>query len=396
MSFTALPTNYGREWNARAAAGENVSPIAEMAFGDGTRIPAGGETALENEVHRVTISNQGLVPDETAAFFDAPLPQGVGGFIIREIGLFTADGKMVAVGTRDPGLPITDPDDLTYRFEVFYDQLDALVVQVDPVHGLTADSLVTHLPWATQAEAADETRENKIIDPKRLWGVLSNLDGSEAGAGLIRFANLQETAEGLLDTKAIHPLGLASVIGGFATPGNILNFGVSGTYSKPANLISLRATLVGGGGGGAVANAGYWGGGGGSAAMVIAYFLDDDLPDTVSVLVGAGGAAQPANGLYGGNAGGSSQFLNMIAGGGGGGQTTAAQAHGLGGAAGTETIAVPGVASGFKGTPGPFGIRYETPSPLGSIGLGGTGGSYNAYGGNSGNNGVVILEEYLK
>jgi hypothetical protein len=146
MSFTALPTNYGREWNARAMAGEAVSPITKMAFGDSNRVVAGGENALGNEVHRVTISAHGIVDGETAAYFDGPLPQGVGGFVIREVGLFTEDGKLVAIGTRDPGLPITNQDDLTYRFEVFYDQLDALVVQIDPVHGITAETILQHIP----------------------------------------------------------------------------------------------------------------------------------------------------------------------------------------------------------------------------------------------------------
>lgn len=141
-----IVTNYGREWNARAAAGEAVSPIAEMVFGDGDRAPVGGEVALLNEVHRSAIGNQGLLDDATAAFFEAYLPAEIGGFVIREHGLLTADGRLVAVGVRNPGIPKADPatgaaDDFTYRIDVFFDQLDALVVEIDPVHGVTRDSL---------------------------------------------------------------------------------------------------------------------------------------------------------------------------------------------------------------------------------------------------------------
>lgn len=143
----SVVTTYGREWNARAAAGDEVSPITEMVFGDGDRAPTGGETALVNEVHRQTLSGQGSYEDQSAAYFDAYLEAAIGGFVIREHGLVTADGNLVAIGVRNPGIPKADPatgaaDDFTYRIDLFFDQMDALVVEVDPRHGLTAERRV--------------------------------------------------------------------------------------------------------------------------------------------------------------------------------------------------------------------------------------------------------------
>jgi len=147
QSNYTVPTSAGLAWNARAAAGEAVSPITQMVFGDGIRAPSGGETALLNEVHRVNLAGQGVLDDATAAYFDAYLPAAVGGFVIREHGLLTADGTLVAIGVRDPGVPKADPasgaaDDFTYRIDVFYQHLDALAVTIDPVHGLTAERRV--------------------------------------------------------------------------------------------------------------------------------------------------------------------------------------------------------------------------------------------------------------
>ena len=174
MSTLAIPTEYGREWNARAAAGEAVSPIVEMRFGDGTRVPDGSETSLENEVHKTTFANQGISSDGLSAFFDGPLPKGVGGFVIREVGLFTADGNMVAVGTRAPGLPIIEIDDFTYRFEVFFDRLEALTVELDPIHGLTEDRLPDVLPWASEAEFADAGTTGRIAEVAQIHSLIDD------------------------------------------------------------------------------------------------------------------------------------------------------------------------------------------------------------------------------
>ena len=137
MTTYVIPTDFGNQWNASAAAGNDVSPVTQMAFGDGDRTPTGAETQLLNEVHRVLVSDYGVPEGETHAFFDGPLPQGVGGFSIREFGLFTADGDMVAIGRRDDALPIREEDDLVYRLEIFYSRLDALTVEVDPVYGVS-------------------------------------------------------------------------------------------------------------------------------------------------------------------------------------------------------------------------------------------------------------------
>ncbi len=139
MTNTAVPTNYGRQWNALAFSGQAVPAITEMAFGDGDRIPGGNETTLENEVHRTTLSQTGILAGDIGAFFDGPIGVGIGGFVVREIGLFTDDGKLVAIGRRGEALAVGEEDDFVYRFEVFFEQLEALVVTVDPIHGISGD-----------------------------------------------------------------------------------------------------------------------------------------------------------------------------------------------------------------------------------------------------------------
>lgn len=136
-----VPTVYGRNQNAKAQAGQTVPAITHIVFGDGVRQPTGGETALLNVVHTATLSDSGVYPDQTAAWFECYLGPDIGGFVIREHGLLDADGNLVAIGVRDPGVPKADPqsgaaDDFTYRIDVLFDAVDAINVQVDPLHGI--------------------------------------------------------------------------------------------------------------------------------------------------------------------------------------------------------------------------------------------------------------------
>ena len=61
MADIAKPTTFGREWNTRSYAGEVVDPIAFIALGDGTRVPTGAETELENEQYRGALAEYGVL-----------------------------------------------------------------------------------------------------------------------------------------------------------------------------------------------------------------------------------------------------------------------------------------------------------------------------------------------
>lgn len=80
---------------AMAASGGELSPIASMAFGTGTRAYSPDEdTALEAEVLRLPASTRVAGPEVTAA---ATLPgTAIGGQRITEVAAFTASGVLVA------------------------------------------------------------------------------------------------------------------------------------------------------------------------------------------------------------------------------------------------------------------------------------------------------------
>lgn len=114
-------------------------------------------------------------------------------------------------------------------------------------------------------------------------------------------------------------------------------FTASGTWVKPVGAKVIRVELWGGGGGGG----GSAGGGGG--AGVVATYNASNLPDSVLVTIGAGGAASTGTGGTGGTStfgallsafGGGGGINGIGPGGGGGGELSPGLSNGTGGAIG--------------------------------------------------------------
>jgi hypothetical protein len=187
---------------------------------------------------------------------------------------------------------------------------------------------------------------------------------------------------------------LAQAVGPQAPGRTAEVFTASGTWTKPAGLPDDTPVYVeawGGGGGGRSASNNAGGGGGAYAAR---WFRAGDLGATVTVTIGAGGAAQTA--------GGNTTFGTFLTAFGGGGHTGGAT-----GAGGGETSAgagdVPGLPGGGAGTAA-FGVGAHALTIYGGGGAGlgaaggravygggggGTTGGISAYGGNGGSSGVA-------
>ena len=97
-------------------------------------------------------------------------------------------------------------------------------------------------------------------------------------------------------------------------------FTTSGTWTKPEGISYVYVEAIGGGGGGGAVNnaAGVSAGGGAGGCGASKLFISSDVPATVSVTIGAGGAVGTPDGI--GNVGGDTIFDTLIAKGGNGGQ----------------------------------------------------------------------------
>jgi phage-related tail fiber protein len=118
MAFYTKLTNIGLAKIASAIAlGEQIE-IIEMALGDGNgaiTTPTPAQTALVNEVYRGDLNQ--LIVSETNEFHvvaELIVPTTEGGWTIREVGLYDADGDLIAVGNF-PETEKPEPADGTLR-----------------------------------------------------------------------------------------------------------------------------------------------------------------------------------------------------------------------------------------------------------------------------------------
>ncbi|ELP3960883.1 phage tail protein [Escherichia coli] len=99
----SILTNRGKALEAASAAGGAPVVLDGFVVGDGNGnavTPEAGQTALVREVYRGTISRLAVSPDQENQFIAyLVLPEGVGGFTVREAGLLTSDGELYAVGS---------------------------------------------------------------------------------------------------------------------------------------------------------------------------------------------------------------------------------------------------------------------------------------------------------
>jgi len=97
--FTVL-TNYGTQAFAKALATNQPLRLSRFAVGDGNGqavTPTADRTALVKETHRANVSAVSLDPrNNKQIIIELTIPEDVGGFYIREMGVFDSANKLVA------------------------------------------------------------------------------------------------------------------------------------------------------------------------------------------------------------------------------------------------------------------------------------------------------------
>ncbi|MCG7518846.1 phage tail protein [Ruegeria sp. Ofav3-42] len=188
MAHKALITNIGRNKEAAALAQQEALEITHIAWGDGDRVPGGGETALLNEQGRKPVQASGTVDGAlNTAFFEILLETTEGPFIIREAGLFDKDGDLIAIARYDP--PVNQVKDATsslIRIHVLFSDLQNLVLQVQGTDayvpnerkiiagtglqggGDLGQDRTLAVAFATEAEAQAGAKPDKVISPLTL------------------------------------------------------------------------------------------------------------------------------------------------------------------------------------------------------------------------------------
>lgn len=215
-------------------------------------------------------------------------------------------------------------------------------------------------PVAT-ASAASETRPRNValLPCIRAYASVVNVPG-------------QADLDNILQQTQVQ---VDDAIGAYAPPRYYWQFTASGTWTKPAGLPDDALVFVEAWGGGQSGSrdsstaASRDGGAGGS--YVSNWFRAADLPATVPVSIGAGGASRTTNGT--GNAGGSTTFALLLSAPGGGLSGPVSESGGAGGAGSGSGAANPG-RDALRAGAGGGGASSTQTAPGGESRFGGVGG----------------------
>ncbi len=172
--YFALLTNIGAAKLANATALGAKVEITQMAVGDGNGAlpaPNPSQTALTHELRRAQLNMLTIDPVNTNQIIaEQVIPEDVGGWWIREIGLFDKDGDMIAVAncaeTYKPQLQEGSGRVQVIRVILIVSSTDAVTLKIDPSVVLATrkyvDDAVIEIKAYTDGVISDHVKD---VDP---------------------------------------------------------------------------------------------------------------------------------------------------------------------------------------------------------------------------------------
>lgn len=233
-TYYTLLTTIGQAKIANAIALGQQVDWTEMAVGDGNgnpTTPNENQTQLVNEVYRAGINQLDVDPDNPNYMVaELIIPTNVGGWAVNEVGIFDAEGDMVAVAnfpaTYKPQLEEGSGRDLVVRIIVQVSNASVVTLRVDPAIVLASQQWVIEnfvrktdhatetargvIEIATTAEAQAMTDDERAITPKKLGDVTA----TQTRRGIIEIATAAEAAALTDDQRALTPKKLDDALMG--------------------------------------------------------------------------------------------------------------------------------------------------------------------------------------
>ncbi|EPD7412524.1 phage tail protein [Escherichia coli] len=192
--YFALLTNVGAAKLANATALGAQVEITKMAVGDGNGVlptPNPAQTALTHELRRAQLNMLTIDPVNTNQIIaEQVIPEDVGGWWIREIGLFDKDGDMIAVAncaeTYKPKLQEGSGRVQVIRVILIVSSTEAVTLKIDPSVVLATRKYVDDAVIEVKAYADDVMKKHVAsANPHKQYPLIANALKEMVDDGLV-------------------------------------------------------------------------------------------------------------------------------------------------------------------------------------------------------------------
>lgn len=257
QKFYAIVTNLGAAKIANAVSLGTKLSITQMAVGDGggtLPTPNASQTKLVNEVRRAALNS--LTVDENNSsqiIAEQVIPETEGGFWIREMGLFDADGTLIAVcntaETYKPQLQEGSGRTQRLRMMIIVSSTDAVTLKVDPSVVLATrkyvdDGVIVAKQYAEQLQTdAKEYADTRLEQAEKYSGEALKLhvDDANPHTQYLKIASaLKELSDAGKVPDALAVLGLTEPALAGASGGVL---GESGYIKIPMIIAGVKKVL---------------------------------------------------------------------------------------------------------------------------------------------------------
>ncbi|MCO7988126.1 tail fiber protein [Escherichia fergusonii] len=227
--FFTILTTAGKAKIASALTEQKQIRLQTMVVGDGNGKyiePTESQTKVVHEVWRGQLNTLKIAPDNPAwVIAEAIIPEQVGGWYVREVGLLDTDGTLVAIGkfpeTYKPRLPAGASKQIVIRAVMEVTNADAVTLLIDPsvvvaTREYVDDALKTHQqsrnhPDATLTQkgftqlsnATNSDDETKAATPKAVKTAYDLANSKAATSHTHAWSQITGIPDGTLTQKGV-------------------------------------------------------------------------------------------------------------------------------------------------------------------------------------------------
>lgn len=171
--YISILTDYGTQALAKALANNQPLRLMQFAVGDGNGqavTPNANRTALVNEKHRANVSAVSIDPrNNKQIIVELTIPENVGGFFVREMGVFDEQNKLIAYANTPesykPTLESGSGKIQVLRMVLMVSSSNAVTLSVDnSVIFVTRGQLTPHTITANSTNGVDQNGHSHAID----------------------------------------------------------------------------------------------------------------------------------------------------------------------------------------------------------------------------------------